>query len=55
MWYSGLVGKLVPFCGQWNEAYKSLEPSGFLNRVEFADAEIATLNADGTETDTSTL
>jgi hypothetical protein len=50
MWYSGLIGELVPFCGQWREAYKSLEPSGFLNRVEFADAEIVTLNADGTVT-----
>lgn len=50
MWYAGMIGELVPFCGQWREAYKSLEPAGYLNRVEFADAEIVTLNPDGTVT-----
>lgn len=47
MWYAGLIGELVPYCGQWREAYKSLEPAGYLNRVEFADAEIVTLRPDG--------
>lgn len=50
MWYASLVGELVPYCGNWREAYKSLEPAGFLNRVEFADAEIVTINQDGTVT-----
>ena len=43
MWYADLVGELVPYCGQWPEAYKSLEPAGYINRVEFEDAEIVTL------------
>lgn len=47
MWYAGLVGELVPYCGKWPEAYKSLEPAGYINRVEFSDAEIVTLNPDG--------
>lgn len=47
MWYADLIGDLVPYCGQWRDAYKSLEPAGFLNRVEFADAEIVTLHPDG--------
>lgn len=47
MWYSGLVGELVPYCGQWPEAYKSLEPAGYINRVDFADAEIVELLPDG--------
>jgi len=48
MWYAGLVGSLVPYCGKWPEAYKSLEPAGYLNRVEFDDAEIVDLLPDGT-------
>jgi hypothetical protein len=44
MWYAGMVGELVAYCGQWREAYKSLEPAGYLNLVEFTDAEIVTLN-----------
>lgn len=47
MWYSRLVGDLVPYCGQWPEAFKSLEPAGFLNRVEFEDAEIVEVLPDG--------
>lgn len=47
MWYAGLVGELVPYCGRWREAYKSLEPAGYLNRVEFDDAELVELLPDG--------
>ena len=47
MWYADLIGEIVPYCGKWREAYKSLEPAGYLNRVEFADAEIVTLHPDG--------
>lgn len=47
MWYAGLIGSLVPYCGQWPEAYKSLDTGGYLNRVEFDDAEIVELLATG--------
>lgn len=47
MWYAGLVGELVPYCGRWPEAYKSREPAGYINRVEFEDAEIVTMHQDG--------
>lgn len=50
MWYAGRIGELVPYCGRWPEAYKSREPAGYINRVEFDDAEIVTLNPDGTVT-----
>lgn len=40
MWYADKIGSYVPYCGEWPEAYKSLEPAGYLNRVEFEDAEI---------------
>ena len=47
MWYADLVGELVPYCGMWPEAYKSLEPAGYLNIVKWQDAELVTLNPDG--------
>lgn len=50
MWYADMVGELVPYCGKWREAYKSREPTGYINRVEFGDAEIVTLESDGTVT-----
>ena len=41
MWYAPLVGKVVPYLGEWPESgYKSLEPAGYINVVRFADAEI---------------
>ena len=46
MWYAGLVGELVPYYGRWPEAYKSREPAGYINRVEFDDAEIVTIEDD---------
>ena len=48
MWYANQIGDLVPYCGRWREAYKSLEPAGYLNRVEFEDAEVVELAPDGT-------
>lgn len=51
MWYAGLIGSLVPYCGKWPEAYKSREPAGCLNRVEFEDAEVVDLLPDGTIVD----
>jgi len=50
MWYADMIGDLVPYCGQWREAYKSLDPAGHLNQVKFCDAEIVELNFDGTVT-----
>ena len=46
MWYADKVGDLVPYCGEWPEAFKSREPAGYINRVEFADAEIVTISTD---------
>ena len=40
MWYADKVGTLVPYLGRWPEAYKSREPAGYVNRVEFGDAEV---------------
>ncbi len=40
MWYAGLVGQLVPLVTVWPEAYASREPAGYINRVEFCDAQI---------------
>lgn len=40
MWYAGMVGELVPLVAVWPEAYASREPAGYVNRVEFDDAEI---------------
>lgn len=50
MWYSDMVGALVPYCGRWPEAYRSREPAGYSNRVEFADAEVVDVATDGTVT-----
>lgn len=46
MWYAGMVGSLVPYCGEWPEAYKSREPAGYTNRVEFSDAELVSIDED---------
>lgn len=40
MWYADKIGQVVPFYGMWHEAYMSREDAGYLNRVEFCDAEI---------------
>lgn len=40
LWYAGKIGQVVPFYGMWPEAYISRDSGGFLNRVEFSDAEI---------------
>lgn len=38
MWYSGLVGELVPFLREEPDVYLSREPAGFVNIVRKADA-----------------
>lgn len=38
MWYSSLVGELVPFLREERDAYLSREPAGYVNIVRKADA-----------------
>lgn len=40
LWYADKVGQQVPFIGMWPEAYISRDTGGYINRVEFDDAEI---------------
>ncbi|MGY8872195.1 MAG: hypothetical protein ACKVJE_17290 [Pseudomonadales bacterium] len=39
-WYADLVGKLVPFISDVGNEYKSRQPSGHVNFVQYDDAEI---------------
>ena len=39
-WYSDKIGELVPYCGDVGDEYKSREPAGFTNFVQYADAYI---------------
>lgn len=40
MWYSGLVGKEVPFLREEADAFMSREPAGFVNFVRKADGQL---------------
>lgn len=40
LWYADRVGELVPYLGTWPEAYRSQEPAGYVNIVQFEDAEL---------------
>lgn len=40
MWYSGLVGKEVPFLREEPDAFMSREPAGFVNFVRKADGQL---------------
>ena len=43
MWYSKLVGTLVPFLGAWTEGFKSREcksVGGYLNIIKFEDGVV---------------
>lgn len=40
LWYSGLVGKEVPFLREESDAYMSREPAGYVNFVRKADAQV---------------
>lgn len=42
MWYAGMIGKEVPYLGEWKaeSLYKSREPAGYINVVKFNDARI---------------
>ena len=39
-WYASLIGQTVPFLGDVGNEYKSREPDGFVNFVQYSDAEI---------------
>jgi hypothetical protein len=40
MWYSKLVGEVVPYVREYDDCYMSREPAGYLNIVKLEDAEI---------------
>ena len=40
LWYSDLVGQIVPLLREYDDCYMSREPSGFANIVKKQDAEI---------------
>lgn len=42
MWYSKMVGKEVPYLGEWKAdgCFKSREPAGYVNIVWFKDARV---------------
>jgi hypothetical protein len=39
-WYADLVGQTVPYLGTVGTEYKSKEPAGYINFVQFEDAEV---------------
>lgn len=39
-WYAGLIGQTVPFLADMGNEYKSREPDGFVNFVQYEDADI---------------
>ena len=39
-WYANLVAERVPFLGDEGTEYRSREPSGYINFVQYADADI---------------
>jgi hypothetical protein len=52
-WYVDKVGELVPFLGDVGNEYKSREPSGCVNFVQYEDAEIVEPVNDSIKTDNS--
>jgi len=39
-WYSCLIGELVPFFGDTGIEYRSQQPDGYINFVQYEDAKI---------------
>lgn len=39
-WYADKVGETVPYLGDLGTEYKSREPNGYINFVQYEDAEI---------------
>lgn len=51
MWYSNLVGQVVPYVREYSDCYMSREPAGYLNIVKLEDAEIIDEEIDDGRTD----
>jgi|TARA_R110001606_G_scaffold187921_2_gene335527 hypothetical protein len=43
-WYADMVGQTVPLLATEHTEYKSREPAGYINFVQFADAEIVEIS-----------
>jgi|TARA_B110000914_G_C15165352_1_gene310277 hypothetical protein len=43
-WYAGMVGQTVPLLDIERTEYKSREPHGYINFVQFADAKIVEID-----------
>jgi len=39
-WYANFIGQTVPFLGDVGNEYKSRESAGYINFVQYDDAEI---------------
>lgn len=46
-WYASLIGQTVPYLGDVGGEYKSREPDGYVNFVQYADAEIVDNSGEG--------
>jgi hypothetical protein len=51
-WYAGFVGQYVPFISDEGNEYRSREPSGYINFVQYEDAEIIQHHWDGDSKET---
>ena len=45
-WYANKIGELVPFLGDVGNEYKSREDAGYINFVQYEDAEIVEIFGD---------
>ena len=39
-WYASLIGETVPYLGDMGDEWKSREPAGYVNFVQYYDAEV---------------
>ena len=39
-WYSNLIGETVPYLGDMGDEYRSREPVGYINFVQYRDGEV---------------
>jgi hypothetical protein len=44
MWYSSRIGEYVPYLGEYPEAFKSIDNSGYTNVVRFDDAVLVEID-----------
>jgi len=44
-WYSTKIGQTVPFLGDVGNEYKSREDAGYINFVQYDDAELVDLES----------